>query len=51
MSEKEKAMIENIAKLPPELQDKFADKIEGAAMALDILGKPQPMNEEKANEP
>ena len=35
MSEKEKSMIEKIAKLPPELQDKFADKLDGAAMALE----------------
>lgn len=39
MSEKEKSMIEKIAKLPPELQDKFADKLDGAAMALDVLEK------------
>ena len=38
MSEKEKSMIEKIAKLPPELQDKFADKLD-AAMALDVLEK------------
>ena len=38
-SEKEKSMIEKIAKLPPELQDKFADKLDGAAMALDVLEK------------
>lgn len=39
MSEKEKSMIEKIAKLPSELQDKFADKLDGAAMALDVLEK------------
>ena len=39
MSEKEKSMIEKIAKLPPELQDKFADKLDGAAMARDVLEK------------
>ena len=38
MSEKEKSMIEKIAKLPG-LQDKFADKLDGAAMALDVLEK------------
>lgn len=39
MSEKEKKMIEKIAKLPPELQDKFADKLDGAVMALDMLDR------------
>lgn len=39
MSEKEKTVIEKMAQLPPELQDKFVDKIDGAIMALDMLGK------------
>lgn len=39
MSEKEKTMIEKIAKLPPELQSRFCDKLDGAAMALDTLGE------------
>lgn len=37
MSEKEKTMIEKIAKLPPELQNRLCDKIDGAVMALDTL--------------
>ena len=37
MSEKEKAMIEKIAKPPPELQNRHCDKIDGAVMALDTL--------------
>lgn len=37
MSEKEKIMIEKIAKLPLELQNRLCDKIDGAVMALDIL--------------
>lgn len=39
MSEKEKTILEKMAQLPPELQDKFVDKIDGAVMALDMLGK------------
>lgn len=39
MSEKEKTMLKKIAQLPPELQDKLADRIDGAVMALDMLGK------------
>lgn len=46
MSEKEKTMIEKIAKLPPELQDKFCDKLDGAVMAMDILEK----KEERKND-
>lgn len=37
MSEKEKAIIQKIAQLPPELQDKMAAQIDGAVMALDML--------------
>lgn len=39
MSEKEKTILEKMAQLPPELQDKMAAQIDGAVMALDILGK------------
>lgn len=39
MSEKEKAIIQKIAQLPEELQDKMAAQIDGAVMALDMLGK------------
>ena len=37
MSEREKDMVAGLSKLPKELQDKFADQIAGAAMALDML--------------
>lgn len=37
MSEKEKAMCEKISKLPPELQEKFFDKVDGAVMAMNLL--------------
>lgn len=39
MSEKEKTILEKMAQLPEELQDKMAAQIDGAVMALDILGK------------
>ena len=35
MSEREKELINNIATLPPDLQDKFADMAAGAAMAVE----------------
>lgn len=37
MSEKEKKIVEGIAKLPGPMKDRFLDKIEGAVMALDML--------------
>ena len=37
MSEKEKAMCEKISKLPPELQEKFFDEVDGAVMAMNLL--------------
>lgn len=37
MSEKEKVILSKMAKLPEPLQDKFLDRIEGAAMALDLM--------------
>lgn len=37
MSEKEKVMYEKISKLPPELQEKFFDKVDGAVMAMNLL--------------
>ena len=37
MSEKEKAMIEKIAQLPSELQNRIVDQIDGAIMAMDML--------------
>lgn len=36
MSEKEKAMIEKIAQLPSELQNRIVDQIDGAIMAMDM---------------
>ena len=39
MSEKEKKIVEGIAKLPGPMKDRFLDKIEGAVMALDLLKK------------
>lgn len=37
MSEKEKAILNKMAKLPEPLQDKFLDRLEGAAMAIDMM--------------
>ena len=37
MSEKEKKIVEGIAKLPDQMKERFLDKIEGAVMALDML--------------
>ena len=37
MSEKEKVFLTKIAKLPEPLQDKILDRIEGAAMAIDMM--------------
>lgn len=37
MSEKEKAILSKMAKLPEPLQDKFLDRLEGAAMAIDMM--------------
>ena len=44
MSEKEKKLCEKLAKLPPELQDKFYDKLDGAVMVIDAMeaAKEQP---------
>lgn len=42
MSEKEKAMLEKLAALPAPLQDRFLDRIQGATMALDMLGATAP---------
>lgn len=39
MSEKEKKVVEKICKLPPELLDKFVDKLDGAAMAVEYLSR------------
>lgn len=50
MSEKEKQILHEISKLPPNLKDRFLDKIEGAAMALDALGTAPKTDEEKGAE-
>ena len=39
MSEKERELVKNISALPEELKDKFAALAEGAAMAVEMLGK------------
>ena len=46
MSDKEKKIMENVAKLPAPLKDRFLDKIEGAVMALDLKAQPEQKNEE-----
>lgn len=50
MSSQEKTMCAKIAQLPPELQQQFLDKIDGAAMALEILAKDkeQPHDDSRA---
>lgn len=51
MSEKEKRIMENVAKLPDTLMDRFLDKIEGAVMALDMTnGKEASQSERTARE-
>lgn len=42
MSEKEKRIAESITKLPDPLQDRFLNQIQGAVMALDMLGASPP---------
>ena len=37
MSEKEKNFLEQLAKLPPELQDRMADQLAGAVTAVEVL--------------
>ena len=37
MSEKEKTILSKMARLPEQLQDKFLDRLEGAAMAIDMM--------------
>lgn len=38
LSEKEKAMLDQWARLPEALQDRFLDRLQGAADALDAVG-------------
>lgn len=49
MSKEEKTLYEKLGKLPPALQDRFEDQIDGAAMALAILA-PQNQEKEEAKE-
>lgn len=51
MSEKEKRIMENVAKLPDPLMDRFLDKIEGAVMALDMTATQPPGKENDKHEP
>lgn len=37
MSEKEEVLVKKMSQFPPELQDKFAAAVDGAAMALDVM--------------
>ena len=37
MSEREKNLVDKIAKLPDALQDKFLNMAQGATLALDVL--------------
>lgn len=52
MSEKEKAMLEKIAALPDPIKEKFIDRLDGARIALDVLGagKGQAAAQEQAPE-
>ncbi len=48
MSEREKQILEGVSKLPDKLQDRFLDQIQGASMALDMLGTaPAPDTQKK----
>lgn len=38
MSDKERSLVENIAALPPALQEKFLYQAQGAALAVETLG-------------
>ena len=42
MSEKEKRIAEGITKLPDPLKDRFLNQLQGAVMALDMLGASPP---------
>lgn len=47
MSEKEKNLLEQIAELPPDVQDKFLLMAQGAAVAVDCA---KPKTEEREEE-
>ena len=44
MSDKEKALVEQIGKLPDSVQDRFLDMANGALMALDAQPKQEESN-------
>lgn len=48
MSKEEKTMYEKLSQLPPALQDRFEDQIDGAAMALAILAPSEENKKEDA---
>ena len=37
LSEKEREILDKLAKLPPAMQDRFLDRLQGAADALDTM--------------
>lgn len=41
MSDREKDMVQRIAELPPALQEKMLDTLNGAVMAMEVLEKKQ----------
>lgn len=51
MSEKEKQILDKIAKLPAPLQDKFLDRLEGARLAIDAIGTPPKEGDNAKNDP
>lgn len=46
MSDREKELITNLAALPPDLQDKFADMAAGAAMVVELSSKGNKKNDD-----
>ncbi|MBO7668348.1 MAG: hypothetical protein J6T26_07790 [Firmicutes bacterium] len=46
MSDKEKSLAAQVEELPEELQDKFLLLAQGAAMALDVVRRAQPTDED-----
>lgn len=42
MSQKEKTLAEKLGQLPKALQSQFADRIDGAVMALELLKPEEP---------
>lgn len=50
MSKEEKTLYEKLGQLPPALQDRFEDQIDGAAMALAILAPSEDREKEEAKE-